>query len=333
MPKTTPTRAVTPVITANARTSNVPDEPIGAGKQLLSAVGDQDAERAAHAGEQQAFCQQLPDQPRPRRTHRQAHGQLALAERGARQEQIGDVRAYQQQHQRRDDGDDLERANIIGVRVVNAMAAAFGNQCRHVEMAAMFGGIPLTLRETGEICIHAGFGLITKAAGEIAVHLLNGNSRFQAPHNLHPPVCRAVQAIFAAYSRVECDRQDDIARFCERALCPIEAGRCDSDNGERHIGNRDDAPEDVRIGGEARAPIPLAQHHHRWCRGAVIARLDGAAGPRGDAEHREVVSGYQQTADRFSASVHDCSHQPDRDRSRQVDHGLVGFAEMQVHRI
>ena len=99
-------------------------------QQLLTAVGDQDAERAAHAGEQQAFGQQLPDQPRARRSHRQADGQLALAEPGARKEQVRDVRAYQQQHQRRDDGDDLERANIVGIRVVDALPAAFGNQLR-----------------------------------------------------------------------------------------------------------------------------------------------------------------------------------------------------------
>ena len=35
-------------------------------QQLLAPVADQDAERAAHDGQQQAFGQQLADQPRPR---------------------------------------------------------------------------------------------------------------------------------------------------------------------------------------------------------------------------------------------------------------------------
>ena len=142
-----------------------------------------------------------------------------------------------------------------------------------------------------------------------------------------------MQPVFAANPGVECNRQRDIARFCQRALRAVEVGRRDADNGERHIGNRDDASDDLRIGGEVRTPVPLAEHHDRRCRGAVIARLDGAAGTGAHAEDRKVVAGDQQTADGFRASIHHDCHERDRDRSRQIDHRLVGFAEVLVHRI
>ena len=52
-------------------------------------------------GEQQALDEQLAEDPDARRADRQPHGDLALARGRARQHQVGEVRAGNQQHQRR----------------------------------------------------------------------------------------------------------------------------------------------------------------------------------------------------------------------------------------
>ena len=43
-------------------------------QKLLSPASDEDSERAADGGEQQAFREELADQSRARRAQRQAHG-------------------------------------------------------------------------------------------------------------------------------------------------------------------------------------------------------------------------------------------------------------------
>ncbi len=58
------------------------------------------AERAADRREDEALAEQLPHEPPRARAERHAHGDLALADRRARQEQVGDVRAGDEEHER-----------------------------------------------------------------------------------------------------------------------------------------------------------------------------------------------------------------------------------------
>ena len=75
-------------------------------QQLLAPVADEDAERAAHRREQQALGQQLANQTPARRAERQPDRDLLLPRRRAREQQVGDVGADDQQHQRDDDAED-----------------------------------------------------------------------------------------------------------------------------------------------------------------------------------------------------------------------------------
>ena len=61
--------------------------------------GDAEADDAAGGGEQQALDQQLPHDAPARGAHRVAHGDLARPCRRARQQQVGDVGARDQQHE------------------------------------------------------------------------------------------------------------------------------------------------------------------------------------------------------------------------------------------
>ena len=58
-------------------------------------------EHAAADGEQQALGQRLPEDVPPSRADRGADGDLARPRRGPRQQQVGDVRAGDEQHERR----------------------------------------------------------------------------------------------------------------------------------------------------------------------------------------------------------------------------------------
>ena len=62
---------------------------------------DEHAERPADAGEQQALGHQLADHPLAAGAHRRADGQLAPAPERAGEQQVGEVRAGDQQHARR----------------------------------------------------------------------------------------------------------------------------------------------------------------------------------------------------------------------------------------
>src|SRR5947209_3934572 len=57
------------------------------------------AQQTSHNGEQKAFGQKLADQPFTGSTHRKPNGNFALTLGSTRQQQIGDVRARNQQHQ------------------------------------------------------------------------------------------------------------------------------------------------------------------------------------------------------------------------------------------
>jgi hypothetical protein len=77
---------------------------IGAGRQkqehvALAPNGECQAQNAAQQGQQQAFDQPLPHQPPARGAQREAHGNFAAARGSARNQQVGHVRAGDQQHQ------------------------------------------------------------------------------------------------------------------------------------------------------------------------------------------------------------------------------------------
>ena len=63
-----------------------------------SAEPERQADGGAGARQQDAFRQHLPDETQPAGAERRAHGELALSRDGAREQQIGDVRAREQQH-------------------------------------------------------------------------------------------------------------------------------------------------------------------------------------------------------------------------------------------
>ena len=75
------------------------DERTDGVQRVRRGIREPEPERAPAQRQQQAFDQELTDQPRPRRANRQTNGDLPLAHRGARQQQVREVRARDQEDQ------------------------------------------------------------------------------------------------------------------------------------------------------------------------------------------------------------------------------------------
>ena len=78
-------------------------------ERALAPERKQHADRAAQGREQHTFGQQLPDQTPTPRADRQSHIDLRAAQRRARQQQVRDVGAGNQQHQRHDAEQPIDR--------------------------------------------------------------------------------------------------------------------------------------------------------------------------------------------------------------------------------
>ena len=91
-----------------------PDRIVGRRQRLHDGrtrkLGKEKTQQARGAGDERAFDEHLLDEPQAAGADRQAQGHLALACRGPGEKQIGDVRAGDQQDQRRDSAHDPERA-------------------------------------------------------------------------------------------------------------------------------------------------------------------------------------------------------------------------------
>ena len=84
----------------------------GRRQQRLPPARQEEAGDATHSRQQQALGQQLADETPARRTDRQPDGNFPLARCDAREQQIRDIRAHEQQHERDDRADDLERPGL-----------------------------------------------------------------------------------------------------------------------------------------------------------------------------------------------------------------------------
>ena len=86
-------------------------------EELAAPARDQQPERGADRRQQEAFRQQLTHQPPPRRAERQAHAPLVTPRGRARQQQVGDVGARDQQHERDHDHDRHERLLVAAAEL------------------------------------------------------------------------------------------------------------------------------------------------------------------------------------------------------------------------
>ena len=287
MPKTTPVRMDVPAVTASTRRST----PRKARGRQTHEQPDQpahrdDAQAAADERERHALGEQLPQQARPARAHRDAHGQLALARHQAREEQVRHVDARDEQHEPRRAQQHEQRATGV----------ADEDLVERADRRAM-GMVPKR-RQPGAERFHLG------------PRLLERHVRLEARDHPHEVV--------AARRLVEGprERQPELG-----ALRVVEARRHDARYRVRLAVERHALTDERGIGPEPLPPQPVGQHDGLRAAGLILFGRERTAHARRDAQHREPRRGDRRAADArrvARAGQHDAARRRAADRRKHL---------------
>ena len=226
--------------------------------------GGEQAGGAAHRAEQEAFGQELADEVGAGRAKRGADGDLALALRRARQQQAGDVRARDQQHET----DGAEQHQERGADAADDLVA----QRLQPDGAPRVGLWKVPRLPLGE-CL------------ELGARRREARARLQAGEDLevvHVPLGEQVAR------HVERRRGHDERREHPdaRVLGIVEGSRHDAEDRVRHAVDLDPAADDRRVACQLALPDALADDDQRLC-GAAVGR--GRERPAHERRHREDV--------------------------------------------
>ena len=229
----------------------------------MAGLRHRQSRRAAHHGEQNALGEQLPHQPLPARAQSRPDGDLLAPPGGARQQQVGHVRAGDQQHQdHRPEQHQQRPADVAHHLILQADYV-------HAE-----GAVALVLHPD--------------AIGDdidVRLRLLHRNTRLE-PHQdvvvlVAPPLHRV---------RAQGQREKNVHRrhrpFRRHDLgVQQEAGLQHARHGERIAVQGNALADDVGIGIEKPLPDRVAQNRDRRFAGRVFIRCRQPAQVRPRAEH------------------------------------------------
>ena len=266
-----------------------------------------------------------------------------MPRRGAREQQIRDVRADDQQHEHDDHAQDRDGAGIGRVDVIDAAASRIDAQTRHLRPVAV-PGIGSHLRcHRREIRIEPGSRGLLKDRLEIRLHLRRGHTRFQTAHHLKPPVRRPLEqrnVRLAGSSRGirelrhERERHRDVRAFAHCLLDVDQIGRDDADDRHRRAVQAHRLANHARVASEPRAPVARADHRNRRRGRLVVFGHDRPAGIRGQPEHAIVVARRHERAGNLRLTIDDNAHPVDDwGAGEQILHRSIVGNELLEHRI
>ena len=277
------------------------------------------------------------------RAERQPHRQFLVPRCRARQQQVGDVGAHDQQHERDDRGQDRCAADVRGVHVVDAALRRVDDQIGNLGAAPVTDGVARRVGQPLEIRIETRLRGVLKHGSEIRLHLRRRHTRLQAPHDLKPPVGRTGEALGLRRRsarrrrrriqlRVQRQRQRDVRSLRNRLLHAGELRRQDADNRDHDVVDTNGLAEHGGIGREPRMPVLRADHRHRRSRRLIVVGKDGATDPRPDAERLVVVAGGDERGCNLGLAIDDHVDASVRREREELAHGLVVGQELLVHR-
>jgi len=240
------------------------------------AVGDREAARGADRRQHQALGQQLPDDAAGRGAERLPHRDLRAAAGAAREQQVGEVDARDQQ----DAADGGEQHQQRAARVADQ-----GVELRRDADAAL----PVVDREL------AGERRLDDV--EVGLRRLHRRRRAQASDRLEE-----VRAALLGYrrvagvldARVHGERDPDLRR--RKLDRELKGRRHHADNRVRPRVERDRPARDIRRGRELRTPERVADHGNVAARPLVL-EAEAAADRRRCAEGREDLRRHDRTDD------------------------------------
>ncbi len=265
-------------------------------EQAAEPAGEDEAEHGAESREHEALAQELPRQPGARRAERQAHAQLVPPRRRAREQQVGDVGARDEQHEADDDHQRGERPLI-------ASAQSGAARCRRVERERFLQVVLLVV--LAPVLRHGGVAQLWLDAAQRGLRRLERLVGAQAAHHVQPPGRAAIErALLAANEGLGAERDGDVERAAD--VDAKEPGRRDADDRERHAFDDERPADDVSRAAEAPLPEGVADDRHRTIGAApapVIVFRPRAAEDGRDPKHVEVASARPDAVDELGRSA------------------------------
>ncbi len=207
----------------------------------IAAPGRDDQARAGPESTQHGrLREELAHEAAAARAHRRAHGELPLARRGARQQQVRDVRAGDQQDEaHRAEQDEERRAHLSDHGLV---------QRAHGEAHAL-------------VRIGIGGGQARADGGRLGPRRFGGGARIEAPDGREIPGPPALGTKPLVVFEGPPERAAAGEVEARRGHADDRVGHAVQDQGLAHRGGR---------GAEALPPEALAQHHHPVLAGLVF---------------------------------------------------------------
>ena len=282
---------------------------IGTGRDSISGqIGGQEGdERLDHGnsqqnsrystgrGEQQAFRNQLADDARAARSDGQTDGDLFLPRRGARRKQARQVRAGDEQDERRHADENQQRLLIRATETRVALRTRHNFQ-PHAQEVGLVERRRVAERGHG----HFRFDDLVKQRLQPRLGLRDGFTGLEASEDVDP----ALAAIpHVGEPRAHAGRHGHGHEHLRREtrLGSIEARLRHADDGQRKVVRQDAPPNDGRIARKSRLPICVAEHRvGMFARAQIVLRREEPSGGAVDSEQREIVAGDQFSGCNFA---------------------------------
>ena len=254
----------------------------GVGQQTRQNVAAEVAERetanAAEHREEQAFCEQLAKDARSARADGETDTHFAPALRAARQQEVGEVGAGQQNDKAGECNQYVDGFLEHAVGEVQAAAAIREVEARHgLARHHLRGGADRRL----ELHVKARLGGSITDAG------------VGASHHIDPPEVGRVEEIglvFGIDDGLQAERHVEVWRL-HHVFCAGESAGSYADDGDGNLVERDDLSQRSRRAAIVAQPDRVANDSDISGSGCgVVGGLEGAAKLRGDFEYLEIIA-------------------------------------------
>ena len=239
---------------------------------------------AAGDREQDALDERLRHDLPARRAHREPHGGLTAPRDRAREQQVRDVGAGDEQHQPAHAEQNLQAAPVLLLH--DADAGAGGHDRDHL-LGQRLDDVGHPVRRVAGVVLHP----LVEDAGEPRAHAVGRRARTQPADHAQPRGDRlAEDRGVAVDQRLLLERNPQVRRIAAQRFAE-ESRRRDADDGEGVPLDEERGADDRRIAAVGALPDVVAQHDDGRRRRRVVGGGEDAAAERADAERREVVAG------------------------------------------
>ena len=227
----------------------------GGQEQVGRPGGHEEGEAAAQEREGHALHQELADQAAAARAHGQPHRHLALARLGPGQQQVGHVRAGDEQHQ----ADHAHEHEQRGLRLPAQLGGAARSGQEHQGLLRELLLEPLGARgDLGQLLLQ---DLLVEDV-DARLRLLEGEARLQAGHGGEPhdpPLAEHLAAPVGHQGLLHGEGHEEVDGVAD--LDAVEAGRGHADHGHRPAVDGHGLVDDRGVSPEPALPEAVAQHH------------------------------------------------------------------------